>query len=114
MTFFRIGVPLATKPEKESTLINFYRLVRPAGSGWGPIPAKAGVGPSPDSIAIQLLGWVLGCAFVYSTLFGAGSALYGNTVQAAIFGVVWVVSGIGLVRIVSTHFSAPDAADPAR
>jgi len=105
-----IGVTLATQTEKESTLINFYRLVRPAGSGWGPIPAKAGVGPSPDSIATQLLGWVLGCAFVYSTLFGTGSVLYGNTMQAAIFGVVWVVSGIGLIRIVSTHFSAPDHA----
>ena len=40
---------------------------------------------------MQLLGWVLGCTFVYSTLFGAGSALYGYTTQAAVFGVVWVV-----------------------
>ena len=82
--------------------------MRPAGSGWGPIPAKAGVGPSPDSIATQLLGWVLGCSFVYSTLFGTGSVLYGNTTQASIFGVVWLISGVGLIRIVATNFSAPD------
>ncbi len=91
-----IGVTLATSPESDATLVSFYTLVRPAGSLWGPIPAKAGVGPSPDSISMQLLGWVLGCTFVYSTLFGAGSALYGSTTQATIFGVVWIASGAGL------------------
>jgi hypothetical protein len=55
---------------------------------------------------MQLLAWVLGCTFVYATLFGVGSALYGNTSQAAVFAVVWVVSGIGLIRIVSANFSA--------
>jgi len=105
-TFAWITVTLATRPESEATLVRFYQLVRPAGSGWGPIPAKAGVGPSPDSISLQLLGWVLGCMFIYSTLFGLGSALYGNAPQAIVFGVVWVVSGAGLIRIVVTNFSA--------
>ena len=69
---------LMTCPESEDTLVSFYRLIRPAGPGWKSIAAKAGVSPSPDSIPMQLLGWVLGCAFVYATLFGAGSALYGS------------------------------------
>jgi hypothetical protein len=68
---------------------------------WGSIPAKAGVGASPDNISAQLLGWVLGCVFVYATLFGAGSALYGHTAQALFFGVVWVASGAGLIRILN-------------
>ena len=96
-----VAVTLATKPENEATLINFYKLVRPAGSLWGSIPAKAGVGASPDNISAQLLGWVLGCVFVYATLFGAGSALYGHTAQALFFGVVWVASGAGLIRILN-------------
>jgi Na+/proline symporter len=96
-----ITVTLATSPENDATLIRFYQLVRPAGSLWGPIPAKAGVGASPDSIALQLLGWVLGCMFVYSTLFGAGTALYGYTTQAVVFGVIWVISGVGLIRILN-------------
>jgi hypothetical protein len=100
-TFSWITVTFVTSPENESTLIRFYKLVRPAGSLWGPIPAKAGVGSSPESISMQLLGWVLGCAFVYSTLFGAGSMLYGHTTQAAMFGVVWVTSGAGLLRILN-------------
>ena len=66
---------------------------------WGPIPAKAQVGASPDSIASQLLGWVLGCVFIYATLFGTGSALYSHTTQAAIFALVWLASGLGLLSV---------------
>jgi len=94
-----VAVTLLTKPENDATLIAFYRLVRPAGSLWGPIPAKAGIGASPDSISTQLLGWVLGCTFVYATLFGTGSAIYGYATQATVIGVIWLASGLGLLRI---------------
>ena len=60
---------------------------------------EAGVGPSPDSLAHALLGWVLGCAFVYAALFGSGSFLYGEVAQGAFWSVVFVVSGVWLVRI---------------
>ncbi|HEX6398398.1 MAG TPA: sodium:solute symporter family protein, partial [Steroidobacteraceae bacterium] len=53
-------------------LVEFYRLVRPAGPGWTHIREEAGIGPSPDSLAHSFLGWVMGCVFVYSALFGAG------------------------------------------
>ena len=96
-----IATTLLTRPESDATLIRFYQLVRPAGSLWGPIPAKAGVGASPDSISTQLLGWVLGCTFVYCTLFGAGSALYGHTTQAFAFGALWLTSGAALIRILN-------------
>ena len=101
-----IATTLLTRPESEQTLVGFFQLVRPAGPGWGAIPAKAGVGPSPDSISMQLLGWVLGCAFVYATLFGAGSALYGHTTQAIVWGFVWVVSGGGLLNVLSRLWRA--------
>jgi solute:Na+ symporter, SSS family len=98
-TFAWVATTLLTRPESEQRLVEFYRLVRPAGPGWGPIPAKAGVGPSPDSVPTQLLGWVLGCTFVYATLFGAGSVLFGHTAQAMLWGVVWIVSGGGLFKV---------------
>ena len=94
-----VAATLLTAPENEATLIRFYTLVRPAGSLWGPIPAKANVAASPDSIASQLLGWVLGCVFIYASLFGTGSALYGHSAQAAIFGLVWFASGAGLLAV---------------
>src|SRR5687767_14261917 len=101
-----IGTTLLTRPEGEQSLIGFFRLVRPAGPGWGTIPAKAGVGTSPDSISWQLLGWVLGCTFVYATLFGVGSALYGHTAQTIVWGFVWVASGGGLLSVLSRLWRA--------
>jgi len=82
-----------------ATLVNFYKLVRPAGPGWKLVQAEAGVGPSPDSLPQAMLGWMLGCAFVYSALFGSGSFLYGNMAQGAVFSVVFVLSGFGVLKV---------------
>lgn len=101
-----VGATLLTRPESEETLVAFYRLVRPAGPGWRDISRKAGVGPSPDSLPQQLLGWILGCTFVYATLFGAGSALYGLTSQAAVWAIVWAVSGVALLRMLRALWRA--------
>ena len=84
-----------------ATLVNFFRLVRPAGPGWTSVAREAGVGASPDSISQAMLGWVLGCAFVYSALFGAGSLLYGRTAQFVVFLVVFVVSGAGVLKVLA-------------
>ena len=94
-----VSVAYLTPPTDHGTLVDFYRLVRPAGPGWSRVHADAGVGPSPDSVAHALLGWVLGCLFVYAALFGAGSFLYGNTQQGVVWSVVFVASSIGLVRL---------------
>lgn len=93
-----------TPATDESTLVRFYRKVRPFGYGWGPIVAKAGVGPSPDSFSHALLGWILSCALVYSALFGVGSYLYGRTTAAGVFGVVGAISAAGLARLLPSMF----------
>jgi hypothetical protein len=100
-TLVWVATAATTAPTAREQLVKFYRLVRPAGPGWGTIPAEAGVGPSPDSMSQSLLGWVLGIAFVYAALFGTGSILYGRTVQAAVWLAVLAVSGVGLARLVS-------------
>jgi Na+/proline symporter len=98
-TLVWVTVAYVTPPTDRRTLVSFYKLIRPAGRGWESVRAEAGVGPSPDSLSQSLLGWVLGCAFVYAALFGVGSALYGRTPQAIMWLVVFVVSGVGLLRI---------------
>jgi Na+/proline symporter len=95
-----IVVTYATRPVDRATLVAFYRLVRPAGPGWRKIRREAGVGSSPDSLPQNLLGWVLGCVFVYAALFGTGSVLYGKTAQAAVWIGLFVVSGVWLARLV--------------
>ena len=105
-TIVWVSVAFLSPPTDRATLLSFYKLVRPAGGGWKHIRAEAGVAPSPDSLPQSLLGWVLGCAFVYSALFGVGSALYGRFPQAAMWAVCFVVSGVGLLRIVPRMWTA--------
>jgi Na+/proline symporter len=84
---------------ERATLVSFYKLVRPAGPGWKSVQEESGVGPSPDSLPQAMLGWVLGCLFVYSALFGSGSFLYGNNTQGMVFLVAFVLSGYGVVKV---------------
>jgi SSS family solute:Na+ symporter len=95
-TIVWVAVTLMTKPTSRETLVSFYTLVRPAGPGWKSIRAETGIAASPDSLPMSLLGWVLGCTFVYAALFGAGSFLYGKTSQGAVWLVLFVLSGVGL------------------
>jgi Na+/proline symporter len=94
-----ISATLATEPADRSRLMEFYRLVRPSGPGWESIRRETGLPPSTDSMANSVLGWVLGCLFVYSALFGTGSYIYGKTGQAVVFTIVFFVSGAGLWRL---------------
>jgi hypothetical protein len=50
-------------------------------------------------MAQALLGWVLGCVFVYAALFGAGSFLYGHTPQAIFWTAAFIVSGVWLIQL---------------
>jgi len=96
-----VVVTFLTPPTDKETLRRFYRKVRPAGRGWATIiGTEEGYGPR-DSLSLAFLGWVLGCTFVYSALFGTGALLYGHSLQAAVCLTVAVGSGVGLARVVS-------------
>jgi Na+/proline symporter len=101
-----VTTALLTEPTSRERLVEFYRLVRPAGPGWAPVQSEAGVGPSPDSLPQALLGWVAGVAFVYAALFGAGSFIYGRTVHGLVWLAIFVVSGVALLRIVPRMWTA--------
>ena len=100
-TIVWVGATYMTAPTERATLVSFFRLVRPPGPGWESVRTEAGVPASPDSLAQSLLGWVLGCLVVYAALFGAGSYLYGRTMQGVAWTVVFVISCIGLIRLMS-------------
>lgn len=94
-----VAVTFLTPGTDPARLRSFYELVRPAGPGWATVRRETGLGPSPDSLTQSLIGWILGCTFVYSALFGTGSFLYGRTTAAIIWTSVCVVTGIGLTRV---------------
>jgi Na+/proline symporter len=91
---------LLTTPTERARLVAFYTLVRPAGPGWSEIRTATGLGPAADSLPQAFLGWVLGIAFIYAALFGVGTFLYGHLSQALVWLGVFVVSGVGLLRVV--------------
>ena len=100
-----VAATYLTEPTSISTLERFYALVRPPGPGWRIVRERAGLAPSPDSLADSLIGWVLGCTFVYAALFGSGSFLYGHWAQGMVWLVLFIASGIGLVRLLPRLWS---------
>ncbi|HKQ93538.1 MAG TPA: sodium:solute symporter family protein [Blastocatellia bacterium] len=88
------------------TLIEFYRKVRPAGPGWEAIRLEAGISKDEaaqtgDSIPLALIGWVAGCALIWSSLFTVGNYLYGRYDYALGLGAVFVISGLILLKVVN-------------
>jgi len=94
-----LAVTYLTPPVNRNTLVKFYQLVRPAGPGWKSVREQAAVGPSPDSFPHAILGVFLGCTFIYAALFGSGCFIYGRTAQAVVWTVLFILSGLGLVRL---------------
>ena len=99
-TIIWVATAFLTPPTDRETLLAFYRKVRPAGPGWREIRAESGVTAAPDSLPQALLGWVLGCTFIYAALFGTGSFLYGRTAQGVFWLVCFVIAAGGLLRLV--------------
>jgi SSS family solute:Na+ symporter len=99
-TLIWVTVTFLAPAADRATLVKFYRLVRPAGPGWKDVRAEAGGEGSPDRLPMAMLGWVMGCTFIYSALFGTGSFLYGRNPQAAVWAVLFVASGLGLLKLV--------------
>ncbi len=108
-TIVWVVATLVAKPTDAETLKQFCRLVKPAGPGWSAIRQAAGVEGSPDSLTQSLLGWVLGCTFVYAALFGAGSFLFGKTAQGTMWLALFVLSGAGLLRVLPRMLGAREA-----
>jgi SSS family solute:Na+ symporter len=92
-------------PETDhKTLVDFYRKVRPFGPGWRKIQVEAGVSDAEaaehlkhENIPLSLIGWMAGCAAIWSSLFTVGNFLYGRMGYTfGLFG-VFVVSTVILV-----------------
>jgi solute:Na+ symporter, SSS family len=92
------------------TLLSFFRKVQPAGPGWDAVRREAGVPESTvkesgDHMGLATLGWVSGCAVIWSSLFAIGKFLYGEMTMAWILTGVFVVSGFVLLQVIRKLWS---------
>jgi solute:Na+ symporter, SSS family len=71
-----VAATLATRSEPTSTLIAFYRKVRPCGPGWRPIAKLAPDVVATESLRGQFAYWLLGCGMIYASLFGIGNLVF--------------------------------------
>ena len=95
-----LAVTYLTAPTDADTLQRFYRLARPAGPGWGPVRRAVPDAAPVTNLNLAFAGWVAGCAFVYSALFGMGHVLLGHGAAAVIAAVVFIASAAALLRVV--------------
>jgi SSS family solute:Na+ symporter len=93
-----VVVTFLTPAEPDGVLVKFYRQVRPHAGGWAVIARLAPeITPTRD-LGRNLLAWVLGCAMVYSALFGGGWLILGPRGQGIAFLFIAVACGAGLLR----------------
>ena len=103
-----VATAYLTPQTDRKILRDFYRTVRPFGPGWRALRAEA---EQPEdrfrhaSIPLALLGWVAGCALVWSGLFAVGNFLYGRMAMASGLLTVFVLSGVALAKIVRLLWS---------
>jgi solute:Na+ symporter, SSS family len=91
-------------------LVAFYKKVRPFGPGWRRIREAAGISEaegaaSHENIPLALLGWTSGCTAIWSSLFAVGTFLYGRMLQAGLLLVVFIGSGLVLLKVINTLWS---------
>ncbi len=87
-----------------TTLIAFYKKVRPFGPGWRAVRREAGISEAEarsthENFPLSLVGWSSGVATIWSALFTVGNVLYGRWKFALMCFAVFVVSGIILIKV---------------
>ena len=103
-TLIWIAATYFTPPDDDATLRAFYRRIKPGGNGWDAVLEKARQDGDPiekevGQLPLEILGMLLGCLAVYSTLFATGFYIYGEIGQALVATVVAVVSIVSVFKL---------------
>jgi Na+/proline symporter len=101
-----IAVTFLTPPTAEATLRAFCRLAKPGGPGWRGVAARAAADGEPIeaegdrwNVPLGLLCMLVGCLFVYATLFATGFFLYGRGTPGLVLAAIAAGSAGFLVKM---------------
>ncbi len=83
-----------TAPTEEKVLLNFYRRVRPASFGWGPIAKISGTPKNTQNLAGDLLAFVSCAIFLLSSFFAIGKYILGATNEGHLALFLALISGL--------------------
>ncbi len=93
-----VAATYITPPTADKTLRNFYRLIKPGGSGWDAVLDKARKDGEPiekeiGQLPLEILCVLIGCFTVFGMLFATGNWIYGNTVPALCLSAIAIGGG---------------------
>ncbi|WP_038266136.1 sodium:solute symporter family protein [Zhouia amylolytica] len=105
-TVIWVAVTFLTRPEKNSTLFNFYKRTQPGGPGWDKVVGEA-VTEGEDivdarekwSVPSGILAMLLGCVVIYSALFATGYWIYGKQTMAIVLTIVVLIGSYLLSKL---------------
>ncbi len=98
-TIIWVTVTFLTPPEKEETLIKFYKRIKPSG-WWNAIPEKAG---NPNHLTVGKLEWTcwaLGVTGLFGMIVCLGKLCFGLYLQGFLFGLYSVFATIVLFKLI--------------
>jgi solute:Na+ symporter, SSS family len=104
VTVIWLVVTFITKPTENDTLVAFYRRTRPTKNGWQPIAKQAPEVQATEGNGVRLVQWLLGCAFIYFSLFGVGRIVFGQYLQGMVFLLIAVACGFGVFAGLSKQY----------
>jgi solute:Na+ symporter, SSS family len=105
-----LSVTFMTAPERAETLAAFYRRVRPGGPGWARVSEEIGFGREPiPGGALAWTNWVAGIVAVYSTLFGIGKIVFGQTGNGLVLLAIATIAFAWIARAFRTEPPRPVA-----
>lgn len=98
-TIIWVAVTFLTPPEKEETLIKFYKRIQPSG-WWKDIPEKAGY---PNHLSVGKLEWAcwaLGVTGLFAMIFCLGKLCFGLYLQSALFAIYGAAATVVLFKLI--------------
>jgi len=94
-----ITATFVTAPEPDAMLQSFYRRVRPGGPGWARVSESLGYGRETiPGGALAWTNWIAGIVAVYSTLFGIGKLVLGDTGAGLVMLVIAIIAFAWIAR----------------